>query len=83
MDLASGAKRLIITMMHCNSDGSSKIVPSCTLPLTAMKAVDMIITDLAVFNFENNMFTLIELMPGATVEDVRNKTTAGFEEKIK
>ena len=48
-----------------------------------MKAVDMIITDLAVFNFENNMFTLIELMPGATVEDVRNKTTAGFEEKIK
>ncbi|MDX2047541.1 MAG: 3-oxoacid CoA-transferase, partial [Chitinophagaceae bacterium] len=47
MDLASGAKKLIITMTHTNSDGSSKIVPQCTLPLTAMKAVDMIITDLA------------------------------------
>ncbi|MBD0288924.1 MAG: 3-oxoacid CoA-transferase subunit B, partial [Flavisolibacter sp.] len=44
MDLASGAKRLIITMTHTNSDGSSKIVPSCTLPLTAMNAVDMVIT---------------------------------------
>ena len=45
MDLASGAKKLIITMTHTNNDGSSKIVPSCSLPLTAMKAVDMIITN--------------------------------------
>ena len=83
MDLASGAKRLIITMMHTNSDGSSKIVPSCTLPLTAMKAVDMIITDLAVFNFADDELTLIELMPGASLEEVKMKTTAKFVEQMK
>jgi 3-oxoacid CoA-transferase len=78
MDLASGAKKLIITMTHNNSDGSSKIVPSCTLPLTAMKAVDMIITDLAVFAFPDGKFTLIDLMPGVTLEEVRGKTPASF-----
>ncbi len=83
MDLASGAKKLIITMTHCNSDGSSKIVPSCTLPLTAMKAVDMIITELAVFAFPNNKLTLVELMPGVTVAEVRGKTGASFLEALK
>jgi 3-oxoacid CoA-transferase len=83
MDLASGARRLIITMTHTNSDGSSKIVPQCTLPLTAMNAVDMIITDLAVFTFKENQLTLVELMPGATLEEIRSKTTAKFVEKIK
>jgi 3-oxoacid CoA-transferase len=78
MDLASGAKKLIITMTHCNSDGSSKIVSSCTLPLTAMKAVDMIITDLAVFSFPDGKLTLIDLMPGVTMEEVRGKTAASF-----
>jgi 3-oxoacid CoA-transferase len=82
MDLASGAKRLIITMTHTNSDGSAKIVPSCTLPLTAMKAVDIIITDLAVFNFNDGKLTLIELMPGAKLEDVRAKTSAAFIERL-
>jgi 3-oxoacid CoA-transferase len=78
MDLASGTKKLIITMTHTNSDGTSKIVPSCTLPLTAMKAVDMIITDLAVFAFPDGKLTLIDLMPGITSEEVRGKTTASF-----
>lgn len=82
MDLASGAKKLIITMTHTNPDGSSKIVPSCRLPLTAMKAVDMVITDLAVFNFESAQLTLIELMPGVTLEEVKAKTEAGFEVKL-
>ncbi|MDQ3845906.1 MAG: succinyl-CoA--3-ketoacid-CoA transferase, partial [Bacteroidota bacterium] len=82
MDLASGAKRLIITMTHTNSDGSSKIVPSCTLPLTAMNAVNMVITDLAVFAFRENQLTLIELMPGATLEEVRAKTEATFIENL-
>src|ERR1700749_4225440 len=62
MDLASGAKKLIITMTHTNHDGSPKIVPECSLPVTALKAVHMIITDLAVFTFEKNSLTLIELM---------------------
>lgn len=83
MDLAAGSKKLIIVMSHTNSDGSGKIVSTCTLPLTAMKAVDMIITELAVFRFVDDALTLVELMPGATLEDVRAKTTAGFEERLK
>lgn len=82
MDLAKGAKRLIITMTHTNPDGSSKIVPSCTLPLTASGVVSLIITELAVFDYTDNQLTLIELMPGASLEEVRDKTSAGFIEKL-
>lgn len=80
MDLASGAKRLIITMTHTSRDGTSKIVPECTLPLTAIGAVAMVITDLAVFTFPDGKMTLSELMPNATLEEVREKTTANFVE---
>ena len=83
MDLASGAKRLIITMTHVGRDGSSKIVPECTLPLTARNAVDLVITDLAVFGFEGGGFTLLELMPGATLDQVRAATAADFKEHLK
>jgi 3-oxoacid CoA-transferase len=82
MDLASGAKRLIVTMTHVNSDGSSKIVPECQLPLTTKGAVNLIITDLAVFEFLNTELVLTELMPGATLKDVRAKTTARFTERL-
>lgn len=82
MDLASGAKRLIITMTHTNRDGSSKITDTCDLPITAKNAVDMIITDKAVFNFEGGQLTLIEIMPGSTLEEVRASTTATFVEKL-
>jgi 3-oxoacid CoA-transferase len=82
MDLASGAKKLIITLIHTNTDGTPKIVSECTLPLTAHEVVDMIITDLAVFMFEDGKLTLKELMPGATLEEVRIKTAAGFVEKL-
>jgi 3-oxoacid CoA-transferase len=82
MDLAAGAKKLIIVMNHSNNDGSPKIVPECTLPLTAMIAVDMIITELAVFTFVDGALTLTELMPKATLEDVRAKTTARFKEAL-
>jgi 3-oxoacid CoA-transferase len=82
MDLASGAKKLIITMTHTNNDGSAKIVPACALPLTAMNAVAVIITDLAVFAYPNGKLTLIELMPGATLEEVRSKTSATFIEAL-
>ena len=78
MDLAAGAKKLIITMTHCNPDGSSKIVPSCTLPLTATEVVDVIITDLAVFDYSTGSLTLIDLLPGADLEMVREKTAAKF-----
>ena len=79
MDLAKGAKRLIITMTHTNPDGSPKIVPSCVLPLTAYGVVDMIITDLAVFSYPNGKLTLIGIMPNSTLEEVTEKTSAKFE----
>ena len=82
MDLASGAKRLIITMTHSNRDGSAKIVSECDLPLTAANVVNMVITDLAVFSFEPGELTLIEVMPGATLEQVRASTTAKFAERL-
>jgi 3-oxoacid CoA-transferase len=82
MDLAKGAKRLIITMTHTNPDGSPKIVPACILPLTASGVVNLIITELAVFDYTDNQLTLIELMPDATLEEVRAKTSASFVEKL-
>ncbi|HTQ66504.1 MAG TPA: 3-oxoacid CoA-transferase [Puia sp.] len=82
MDLASGAKKLIVMLTHTSPDGKSKIVPHCELPLTAHEVVDIIITDLAVFKFEEGRLTLKELMPGATVEEVREKTAAKFVERL-
>ena len=82
MDLATGAKRLIITMTHSDPKGRSKIVPECTLPLTARGAVSMIITELAVFEFPDGQLTLTELMPGATLEQVRAGTSARFAQAL-
>lgn len=82
MDLASGARKLIITMSHTDPDGSPKIVPECTLPLTTRGAVDMVITDKAVFEFVAGQLTLTELMPGATLEEVRAGTGAAFVEAL-
>jgi 3-oxoacid CoA-transferase len=83
MDLAAGARKLIITMTHTNRDGSSKLVPQCTLPLTAMGAVDMIITDLGVFAFPDGKLTLIELMPDVTADEIREKTEATYIDGLK
>ena len=82
MDLATGAKRLIIMMTHTGPDGSPKIVPDCTLPLTARAVVDMVITDLAVFTVDDGQLALTELLPGATLDEVRAKTSAGFVERL-
>jgi 3-oxoacid CoA-transferase len=82
MDLASGAKTLIVTMTHTDRNGASKIVPSCSLPLTASAAVDVIITDLAVFKFPAGKLTLVDLLPGAKLEEVRTKTSAKFVEAL-
>lgn len=83
MDLASGAKKLIITMQHTDPDGTPKLVRECTLPLTAHAAVDMVITDQAVFEFRDGQLTLTELMPGATLEKVRASTAAQFVEALR
>lgn len=83
MDLASGAGRLIVTMGHTDPDGTPKIVAECTLPLTTKGAVDMIITDKAVFEFIDGQLTLTEIMPGATIEEVRATTGAAFAEAVR
>jgi 3-oxoacid CoA-transferase len=82
MDLASGARRLIVTMTHTNPDGSPKLVRECDLPLTARNAVDLVITELAVFCFDPGELTLVELLPGASLEQVRASTSARFVERI-
>ncbi|HUF40267.1 MAG TPA: 3-oxoacid CoA-transferase [Anaerolineales bacterium] len=82
MDLATGAKKLIITMTHTGPGGEPKIVPKCTLPLTAAGAVDLVITELGVFAYPDGRLTLIEVMPGATLEQVRENTSAKFEEAL-
>lgn len=82
MDLASGAKKLIITMTHTTPEGKPKIVPRVTLPLTALRAVKVVITELGVFKFMDGRLTLTELMPGATREQIRAKTSAQFREAL-
>ena len=79
MDLALGAKKLIITMMHNDKKGSSKIVKKCSLPITAPECVSTIITDLGKFKFEDNKLLLVEMMPGVTIDEIRVKTDAEFQ----
>jgi 3-oxoacid CoA-transferase len=79
MDLVSGVKRVIVVMDHVAKDGSPKILKQCTLPVTGKSVVDMIITDLCVFDVEpEHGLTLTELHPGVTVADVRAKTGCDF-----
>jgi 3-oxoacid CoA-transferase B subunit len=80
MDLVAGVKKIIVVMEHVSKNGDAKFIPECTLPLTGKNVVDMIITDLAVFQRpdHDSAFMLVELAPGVTREEVREKTTAGF-----
>jgi 3-oxoacid CoA-transferase subunit B len=84
MDLVAGVKKIIVVMEHNAKDGSPKFIPACTLPLTGKNVVDMIITDLAVFQRpdKSSPFKLIEVAPGITVDEVAAKTTAHYEVAI-
>lgn len=79
MDLASGANRLIITMTHLSSDGSSKVVADCDLPLTVSGRVDTLITDLAIFRFTDEGMLLTNLMPGVSLQKVEANTEANYQ----
>ena len=80
MDLVAGVKKIIVVMEHVSKDGSPKFIPACTLPLTGKNVVDMIVTDLCVFQRpdHDSPFRLIEMAPGVTAEEVAAKTTAHY-----
>ena len=80
MDLVAGVKKIIVVMEHNAKDGSPKFIPACTLPLTGKNVVDMIITDLAVFQRPDHAspFKLIETAPGVTADEIAAKTTAKY-----
>jgi 3-oxoacid CoA-transferase B subunit len=80
MDLVAGVKKIIVVMEHSSKNGDPKFIPECTLPLTGKNVVDMIITDLAVFQRadHDSPFKLIELAPGVSEEEVAAKTAASY-----
>ncbi len=81
MDLVAGVKRVIVVMEHANKAGQSKILRKCTLPLTGSACIDLVISDLAVFEVDRRKggLTLIELAPDVSLDDVRQKTDADFD----
>jgi 3-oxoacid CoA-transferase subunit B len=74
MDLVASAKNIIVAMQHCDKAGNSKLLPSCTLPLTGVRCVKKIVSDLGVFDVRDGAFHLIETAPGVTVEEIKAKT---------
>ena len=74
MDLVAGAKNIIVTMTHADKHGNSKLLPACTLPLTGVKCITRIITDLAVLEVKDQAFHLKERAPGVSIEEIKEKT---------
>ena len=74
MDLVASAKNIIVAMQHVNKAGESKLLKECSLPITGIGCVKKVVTELGVFNINENGFELIEIAPGVTVDDVKAKT---------
>jgi 3-oxoacid CoA-transferase subunit B len=81
MDLVAGVKRVVVVMDHANKQGESKVLKACTLPLTGTKVVNLIITNLGVFEVkpDGSGLKLIELAPDVTLEEIAEKTEAAYE----
>ena len=81
MDLVAGVKKIIVVMEHTSKNGDPKFIPACTLPLTGRNVVDMIITELAVFQRPDHTapFRLAEIAPGVNADEVAAKTTARYD----
>ena len=78
MDLVAGVKRFIALFDHTNKRGESKFLKACTLPLTGQNCINMVITDLGVFDRDDGQkrFRMRELAPGVTLDEVKAKTQA-------
>lgn len=76
MDLVAGAENIIVAMSHASKDGASKILKKCSLPLTGVNCVKLVVTDLAVLRLEGGKFHLLERAPGVTVEEIKRLTEA-------
>jgi 3-oxoacid CoA-transferase subunit B len=81
MDLVAGVRRVVVVMEHTDKAGGAKLLNRCTLPLTGAGVVDLVVTDLAVFDIDKaaGRTRLIELAPGVSFEEVRAKTEAAFD----
>ena len=84
MDLVAGVKRVVVVMEHTEKSGAPKLIKACTLPLTGQKVVDLVVTELGVFDVSRGKspLALIELAPGVTLDEVKAKTGAAFEVKV-
>jgi 3-oxoacid CoA-transferase subunit B len=74
MDLVASARNIIVAMMHTNPKGESKLLPECSLPLTGVRCVKKIVTDLAVLEIVPEGFKLLERAPGVSIDEIKNKT---------
>ena len=74
MDLVASAKNIIVAMMHTNPKGESKLLPSCTLPLTGVGCVKKVVTELAVLDITKDGFVLLETAPGVSIDEIKSKT---------
>lgn len=81
MDLVAGVKRVVVVMEHTEKTGAPKLLKACTLPLTGQGVVDVVVTDLGVFDVSRGKspLTLLELAPGVTLDEIKAKTEAPFE----
>ena len=74
MDLVASAENIVVAMMHTNKRGESKLLPSCSLPLTGVACVKRVVTNLAVLDIRDGAFHLVERAPGVTVEEIQAAT---------
>jgi len=74
MDLVASAKNIIVAMQHTDKAGNSKLLPECTLPITGLKCVKRVVTDLGYFEIKDGAFVLKEYAPGVSIEEIQSKT---------
>jgi 3-oxoacid CoA-transferase subunit B/3-oxoadipate CoA-transferase beta subunit len=78
MDLVAGVRRVVVVMDHCEKSGAPKLLHRCNLPLTGAGVVDLLVTDLGVFEIDDKGVRLIELADGVTLDEIKARTEATF-----